>query len=175
MHRIATIVLLTLLALATPERLVAQQSGALEVGGPRTVLTHVPFDIFFTAPDDGQPIAWRVMTDRGEWLAEGSAEAGSEVEVSGLSIAGRADLPLKVTAGTWNGELSPLSLPGWFSILPPLLAIALALIFREVVISLFAGIWLGAFFVAGLNPLAATLRTIDTFIAPALGDPDHAA
>jgi Na+/H+ antiporter NhaC len=175
MLRIATILVLTLLAPADPEPPAAQQSRPFELSGPRTVLTHVPFDITFTAPDDTLPIAWRVTTGRGELLAEGSAEPGSEIDVSGLSITGRADLPVRVTAAEATGELSPLALPGWFSILPPLLAIVLALVFREVVISLFAGIWLGAFFVAGLNPLSATLRTIDTFIAPALADPDHAA
>jgi Na+/H+ antiporter NhaC len=36
--------------------------------------------------------------------------------------------------------------PGWLSLVPPLAAIVMALVFREVVISLFAGIWLGALF-----------------------------
>ena len=67
------------------------------------------------------------------------------------------------------------SLPGWTSLLPPLLAIVLALVFREVVTALFFGVWLGALFFADLNPIAATLRTIDTFITPALVNADHAS
>src|SRR5690625_592119 len=65
--------------------------------------------------------------------------------------------------------------PGWLSIVPPLAAIALALIFREVVISLFAGIWLGALFLSQYDPVRATLGVIDRFVIEALGDPDHLA
>ncbi len=66
--------------------------------------------------------------------------------------------------------------PGWLSLLPPLAAIALALITREVVISLFAGIWLGALFLADWNPLTATLMSVDEFALQALaGNPDHIA
>ncbi len=66
--------------------------------------------------------------------------------------------------------------PGWLSLLPPLAAILLALLTREVVISLFAGIWLGALFLADWNPLAATLMSVDRFALEALADsPDHVA
>jgi Na+/H+ antiporter NhaC len=66
--------------------------------------------------------------------------------------------------------------PGWLSLLPPLAAIILALITREVVISLFAGIWLGALFLADWNPLAATLMSVDEFALQALaGSADHVA
>ncbi|HUH13580.1 MAG TPA: Na+/H+ antiporter NhaC family protein [Longimicrobiales bacterium] len=63
--------------------------------------------------------------------------------------------------------------PGWLSLLPPVAAIAFALIFREVVISLFAGVWLGALFLSGWDPLAATLSSVDTHILGALADADH--
>ena len=65
--------------------------------------------------------------------------------------------------------------PSWTSLLPPIVAIVLALVFKEVVTALFFGVWLGALLHTGFNPIAATTRTIDTFITPALVDPDHAA
>ncbi len=46
---------------------------------------------------------------------------------------------------------------------------------REVVSSLFAGVWLGCVFVAGYNPFSALLMTVERFVRPALADPDHAA
>jgi len=58
--------------------------------------------------------------------------------------------------------------PGWLSLLPPLAAILLALITREVVVSLFAGIWLGSLFLAQWNPLSATLMSVDRFVFDAL-------
>ena len=58
------------------------------------------------------------------------------------------------------------------SILPPLLAIVLALIFKEVITALLAGIWLGALVVVVYNPLLATWRVVDLYVVPALGDTD---
>lgn len=62
--------------------------------------------------------------------------------------------------------------PGWLTLLPPLVAIGLALATREVVLSLFAGIWAGAVVLAGYNPLVGTAGSID-FLLDALIDRDH--
>ncbi len=64
--------------------------------------------------------------------------------------------------------------PGWLSLLPPIAAIIMALVFREVVISLFMGVWLGALFLANFNPVTATLRSVDQYVVQALaGDSAH--
>ncbi len=63
----------------------------------------------------------------------------------------------------------------WTSLLPPLLAIALALVVRQVLIALAAGVWLGALFVEGFDPLRATLRSIDRYAVEAAADADHAS
>jgi Na+/H+ antiporter NhaC len=66
--------------------------------------------------------------------------------------------------------------PGWLSLLPPLIAIVMALIFREVVLSLFLGIWLGALLLNGWNPVTASLRSVDQFlVGPVAGDADKLA
>lgn len=52
---------------------------------------------------------------------------------------------------------------GWLSLIPPILAITLALLTKEVVFSLFLGILSGAFIYAagmGLNPVAGTIGTV---------------
>jgi len=64
-------------------------------------------------------------------------------------------------------------LPGWLSILPPLLAILLSLIFREVLISLFAGIYLGAIFLYNFNIFEAFIRVVDTILINVLVNRDH--
>ena len=64
-------------------------------------------------------------------------------------------------------------LPGWFSIVPPLLAILLALLFRQVIVALFAGIYIGLLFIYDFNPFTALLRLIDTNLFNVLIDPDH--
>ena len=43
---------------------------------------------------------------------------------------------------------------GWWSVLPPVLAVGLAIVTRQVVLSLFAGIWIGWVVYAGWDPLA---------------------
>ena len=66
----------------------------------------------------------------------------------------------------------------WISILPPLIAIVFALAFRQVVLALFAGIWLGAFFVNGGDLMGAWTGLLDTFaryMRDAIADSDHAA
>jgi len=53
---------------------------------------------------------------------------------------------------------------GWLSILPPILAIGLAIATRQVILSLFAGVWIGWVIVAGGNPLAGTAESITCLI-----------
>jgi Na+/H+ antiporter NhaC len=62
----------------------------------------------------------------------------------------------------------------WISLIPPLVAIGLALITREVVLSLFAGIWIGALFLVGMNPFAGTAMSLDLLV-DSLVDADHIA
>jgi tetracycline resistance efflux pump len=63
--------------------------------------------------------------------------------------------------------------PTWISVLPPLLAIALAIATRQVYLSLASGIWLGWTILAGWNPLAGLAAAIDGTVA-VLGDPGNA-
>lgn len=63
--------------------------------------------------------------------------------------------------------------PTWVSILPPLLAIVLAIVTRQVYLSLAAGIWFGWTILEGWNPLAGIARAIDETVA-VLGDPGNA-
>ncbi len=66
--------------------------------------------------------------------------------------------------------------PMWLSILPPLLAILLALVFREVLLALFAGIWIGGFVILGLSFksfFTGLLAVADTYLVNSLTDPDH--
>jgi len=52
----------------------------------------------------------------------------------------------------------------WLSILPPLSAIILALITKQVYISLFIGIWLGWTILSNFNPLLGLVNSIDAII-----------
>jgi Na+/H+ antiporter NhaC len=72
----------------------------------------------------------------------------------------------------------PKVIPGWLSLLPPLIAIILALLFKEVISSLFIGIFIGAatigLYTGGIGGVfGAFLTVLDHYILAALTDPDH--
>ncbi len=66
-----------------------------------------------------------------------------------------------------------MSDPTWVSLLPPLLAIGLALVTRQVYLSLAGGVWLGWAILEGWNPAAGMARAIDGAVA-VLSDPGDA-
>ncbi|NIT55693.1 MAG: Na+/H+ antiporter NhaC family protein, partial [Aliifodinibius sp.] len=64
----------------------------------------------------------------------------------------------------------------WFSILPPLVAIGIALIFRQVLFALFLGIWCGAFLAGDLSfggVFTSFFTALDGYIVPATADESH--
>ncbi len=77
-----------------------------------------------------------------------------------------------------NGRIRELHIPLWQSILPPLLAIGMALLLKEVIISLFAGIWLGSFIIYGWDFryfFVSLARVVDTYVIRAFTDSSHAS
>ena len=64
--------------------------------------------------------------------------------------------------------------PNWLSVLPPLVAIMLALITRETLVSLFAGIWIGVT-ILKTNLIDGFLTTLDTYLVGSLADTSHAS
>ena len=150
------------------------QQGTPSVQGPAAAIPGAPLNLTVQLPEGAQPMPYTVRAADGTELKAGTLNPG-ENKIEGVSITGRQQLPLRVAAGGVETPVAPRYLPGWVSLLPPLLAIVLALAFREVVVALFAGVWLGALFWTGLNPFTAILRSVDTFALPELADSDHAA
>ena len=89
-------------------------------------------------------------------------------------------LSIKIDKFSWSKDITPI--PLWMSILPPLIAILMALVFREVYSALFTGILVGttiifyyqgsAFFIAIFHGL---LAIVDTYIITSMSDKDHLA
>jgi len=80
-----------------------------------------------------------------------------------------------------NGTMRIKHIPLWLSILPPLIAIFLALIFKEVVVSLFMGIFAGAFIIGGMRIeslyyfILSIVEPVSVFVIEALTDSGHLA
>lgn len=180
---IVTILAWTAAHPARAEDLAVEAKGAVLRGGPLHLVITLP-----EAPAGGDQTrteepsaegpsgrgqqAVRVLAD-GELLTTLRLASGKhEVRVDAALASG--EHRLTVQAAGASSEVTVRAVPGWLSVIPPLAAILMALIFREVLISLLSGIFLGALFLTGGNPFAAFGRSIDHFVAPALSDPDNA-
>ena len=139
--------------------------------GPKVVLGGVPFSVVLEGgPDES---SWyEIRTVSGTLLGSGTVGRGATNTVTDLVVRSRSELPVEIEIGETTHALAVPYAPGWYAILPPLIAIALALVFKEVITSLFAGVWLGALAVAGYNPVSAVWRLIDSYVVPSLGDTD---
>lgn len=64
----------------------------------------------------------------------------------------------------------------WTSILPPLFAIVIALVFRQVLLALFLGVWMGAYLATDMSfghIFGSFFTSLSEFIVPATADVDH--
>ncbi len=114
-----------------------------------------------------------------------SAKGGQEASVplvfkSGQAVVRRVFVRERALRAEADGavgfsEVELQRIPPVLSLAPPLMAIALALITRHVVLSLFCGVWLGATFLSGMNPLFGFMRSLDEYFRRGLGNQDHAA
>lgn len=104
-----------------------------------------------------------VMKIWGEWYNGGQRSHGSVA----------SDSPNRHTDKTTpkaNRSMTPHPY-GWLSLLPPLVAIVLAIVTRRIVFSLIVGIFAGALLMAGGNPLVAIYHTWETHLWQTLIDP----
>ncbi len=140
-----------------------------EIEFPHVVLKQVPtsFHVHSTQVDLNHVI---INSDTIPLQSEGEIYKG-EVTFTSSKIEIEDGFTLKNT---------PLIIAGWLSLLPPLIAIALALIFKEVISSLFIGIFVGATVIGvytdgfwGLG--AAFLSVFSHYIIQALLDEGHLA
>lgn len=90
-----------------------------------------------------------------------------------IILDGKRKNTIRAYTRSFSGTLNVRTIPGFLSILPPLLAIILALTMRQVIISLFCGIWLGAVFIYDFNPIMALMRTLDTILIKAVASEGH--
>ncbi|ALC89332.1 sodium:proton exchanger [Bacillus sp. FJAT-18017] len=64
---------------------------------------------------------------------------------------------------------------GWISLIPPIIAVVLAIITKNVIVSLFSGAFIGVLILMGGNPIKATTETIGNYFFPLAADSYNAA
>ncbi|MFP4496934.1 MAG: Na+/H+ antiporter NhaC family protein [Vulcanimicrobiota bacterium] len=93
--------------------------------------------------------------------------------IKNLVVDGPGENVIIVESDGMAGEAGVKFIPGYLAVLPPLLAIILALTIKQVVISLLFGIWLGAAVIYGFNPLMSLMRVLDTILIESIASVDH--
>ena len=122
---------------------------------------------------NGEPVAFDMRNGRGAW--ERTFDERGELF---LVKNGANQYRLYHAAQTKRG-LRLRNIPMWLSIIPPLVAILLALIFREVIVSLFVGVWTGAFIAGGMRIeslyyfVLSFLEVVEKYVIAALNDSGH--
>lgn len=154
-----------------------------EIEPPSIILTGVNFRITVTAKDSagntvegyaGAPaIAGASRNLPGESASAFPPFEKGVMTVTDAIVGDAGRFAITVSDGAAHSTREVRAIPGFLSILPPLLAIVLALLLRQVVISLYAGIWLGAVFFFDYDVLGGIFRVIDHYVVKALSETSH--
>ncbi len=137
-------------------------------------LTAVPMEIVVVDAPAMSQVTLRV----GSSTHRQSADDDGRAVFAELSIGSSWTYSIDASAGGQTTSVKLRVLPGWVSVLPAVLAIAIALILKNVVPALLLGIWFGAtalhsFTLGGAG--RGVLDSFQVFVAGALADSDHAA
>ena len=146
------------------------------IQGHTLVISHVPATLSLQADGrSGQPYTLTIL-QYGVTVFEYSDTLPAQPPAVTLPASGSFQVALDIGGESWKAD--GRALPGVATILPPLLAIVMALIFRQVVIALFAGVWLGAFFVVDYSVVRSFYYVIDHYVIESLSGAsgsDHVA
>jgi Na+/H+ antiporter NhaC len=149
----------------------------------RVVISNVPTEISFQLTDDQSNLIEKDTTlsilglsayrdDQVRSINKLSFKQGiAEVTFAVFPQSGSALIQIPQL----NWERNIRIIPGWLSLLPPLIAILLALIARQVLVALFVGVWIGAVIIYDYNPFTGFFYGLTKYIALAPADPDKMA
>jgi Na+/H+ antiporter NhaC len=147
----------------------------LEVDPPKIALNGRPAAITIRpASDIPRQARFEILDSEGTVRAAGTlgvdAETKAELTFHPLGDqAYRLQLPDLYRDGV---PFTVRTVSGWLTVLPPLVAILLALVFRQVIPALLAGCWIGAWVVYD-GAFVGALRTIDHYVVQTLNDADR--
>ena len=129
------------------------------------VVTDVPADELITVSVNGENF----------WV---KADSDGRAAVEEARVSATGSIEIVATYEDFTASASLRILPGWVSLMPALLAIAVALLLRNVLPALIIGLWLGATALQSFTLAGTATGLLDVFsvyIINALANPDHAA
>ena len=148
------------------------------VEAPEVALTGVPFEVVAWPETGGDELfdGYSGMPHLGGVDSSGPGERTDEGAVRFAEVTVGSSGPIEITVedGNARGTTRVRVLPAILSITPPVLAILLAILFRQVVVALVAGIWIGSTLLSGFDPLAGFFEIGSRFVIGAVTDSDRA-
>jgi len=100
---------------------------------------------------------------------------GKEITSEEIKIQTTGEIELRIVKDSKERTLSRYSINGFLTLIPPIVAIALALIFKEVILALFLGIFSGAFFLSRFDFIGSFFNVVDKYVLKALTDKNNAS
>lgn len=156
---------------------------SFEIKAPPLILTNVDFALEVAAKDSlGQVIdlfSGKVDIKGVELRAgrDGVIEippfVNGKLDLKNAFISESGSRQISISDGQVSAFITVRVMPGILSILPPLIAIILALVIRQVVLSLFAGIYIGAFLLFDYDIFGGIFRALDHFIIKSISETSH--
>jgi len=149
------------------------ESNSVEIIFPRIILKKVPVDIKFIFPDEciGKQVKVFFNDDPDRSILVDKKEIIIEEIIFNSSGKNR----LNISTGSFDYTETFRVISGWFSLIAPIVAIGLALITKEMILSLFAGIWAGVTILNNFNPLKGFFNALNGYVVSALSDHGHAS
>ncbi len=154
----------------------AYAEGPLEVTHEKVIVQHIPVDFEIRLPQaevEGRDSV--TITVNGDPRIVAVVEGVAQVSES---FSERTALTITWLDWGYSKEVTPI--PLWMSVLPPLLAILMALAFREVFSALFTGLLIGAVIISYYQGhsvfeaiITGLLSIADVYIIESLFDADH--
>lgn len=171
---LVVILLACILSAMTSPALANQESVSL----PKVFLEGIPYDL--TVSSAGAPHASSLRVPPKLIVNDRSYDAhkrGDNWVFLGVVAQDANTVQLRLMVNnTLASDGSVPVIPGWVSILPPLLAIGMALLLRSVLPALMLGLWLGAWALEGMSLEGIFYGLFDSFevyVVNAVADRDH--
>jgi Na+/H+ antiporter NhaC len=149
-------------------------ANAIEIETPTVALTQVPMTYTVSDATPGEAVS---ITVDGETY-NASANENGQAEFADISIGAAGQASVTASADGASASTKVRVIPGWVSVLPAVMAIAIALTLRNVIPALLLGLWLGATALQSFSVKGAGLGLLDSFqvfVKDALADSDRAS
>jgi Na+/H+ antiporter NhaC len=147
---------------------------AIEIETPAVALSGVSMTYAVSDATPGEIVT--ISIDGKSYTA--SADENGRAEFSEISIDAAGQSSVTAAAGGTSVSVDVRVIPGWVSVLPAVMAIAIALSLRNVIPALLLGLWLGATALQSFTLKGAGLGLLDSFqvfVRGALADSDRAS